>query len=86
MLGAPMYRWRDFTALTRTGVIGDARHATAGKGEKLINGCGAGARGHGQRSGAVGVSTAVGTGCRPGAPGTPHPADIASPDNDRKQP
>lgn len=36
VLGAPMYRWRDFSALTRTGVIGDARHANAGKGEKLI--------------------------------------------------
>lgn len=36
VLGAPMYRWRDFTALTRTGVIGDARHARAEKGEKLL--------------------------------------------------
>ncbi len=36
VLGAPMHRWRDFTALTQTGVIGDARRADAGKGEKLF--------------------------------------------------
>ncbi len=36
VLGAPIHRWRDFTALTRTGVIGDARKASAAKGEKLI--------------------------------------------------
>ncbi|MCC5978569.1 MAG: creatininase family protein [Salinarimonas sp.] len=36
VLGAPMHRWRDFTALTQTGVIGDARRADPGKGEKFL--------------------------------------------------
>jgi creatinine amidohydrolase len=35
-LGAPLHRWRSFAAITGTGVIGDARRASAAKGERLL--------------------------------------------------
>lgn len=35
-LAPPLHRWRSFADLTKTGVIGDARRATAAKGELLL--------------------------------------------------
>lgn len=35
-LASPLHRWRSFADLTKTGVIGDARRATAAKGELLL--------------------------------------------------
>lgn len=36
VLSAPMHRWRSFREITESGVLGDARRATAGKGERLF--------------------------------------------------
>ena len=36
VLNQPLHRWRSFTEITPTGVIGDARRATAEKGERLL--------------------------------------------------
>jgi creatinine amidohydrolase len=35
----PVYLWRSFDEITATGVAGDARAATAGKGERLLAAC-----------------------------------------------
>lgn len=39
VLAPPLMRWRSFADVTPTGVIGDARRADRGKGEKLIAAC-----------------------------------------------
>jgi creatinine amidohydrolase len=36
VLAQPMTRWRPFAEITETGVIGDARRASAEKGERLL--------------------------------------------------
>jgi len=36
VLSPPLHRWRSFQDLTPTGVIGDARRATAHKGNRLL--------------------------------------------------
>jgi creatinine amidohydrolase len=36
VLSPPLHRWRSFQEITPTGVIGDARRATAAKGERLL--------------------------------------------------
>ncbi len=36
VLAAPLHRWRSFAEITETGVIGDARRASAAKGERLL--------------------------------------------------
>jgi creatinine amidohydrolase len=36
ILSPPLHRWRSFKELTPTGVFGDARRATAEKGERLV--------------------------------------------------
>lgn len=36
VLNQPLHRWRSFSEITPTGVIGDARRASAEKGEKLL--------------------------------------------------
>lgn len=39
VLSPPMMRWRSFTEITPSGVLGDARRATPEKGEKLLDAC-----------------------------------------------
>jgi creatinine amidohydrolase len=36
VLAQPLHRWRSFKEITPTGVVGDARRASAGKGERLL--------------------------------------------------
>lgn len=38
-LARPILKWKPFTELTPTGVVGDARRATAAKGEVLLEAC-----------------------------------------------
>lgn len=40
-LSAPLNRWRSFTEITPSGVIGDARRSNPEKGEKLLEACAA---------------------------------------------
>ncbi|HEX2553721.1 MAG TPA: creatininase family protein [Microvirga sp.] len=42
VLSPPIHRWRSFTEITPTGVIGDARRASAEKGERLTQAAAAG--------------------------------------------
>jgi creatinine amidohydrolase len=37
VLNQPLHRWRSFKEITPSGVIGDARRATAEKGERLLD-------------------------------------------------
>jgi creatinine amidohydrolase len=36
LLSPPLHRWRSFQEISSTGVIGDARRASAEKGERLL--------------------------------------------------